>query len=356
MKGKRVRDEISSRKWDGNVIGVYKPAIHADEIGLTSDKYIPINESIKELPLALSYAPMSLQRFLLMSAMEESLHSQSALGFTPQDLDDVRRLISDTSIYLLGATVLASVLHLLFEFLAFRSDISFWQNNKSLAGLSSRAVISELFSQTIIFMFLVDSDTSLLVTIPVFFGILIQMWKVKKATGIGFKWGKYNTPTIHFYRWEEAMEQASDKKPDEVLKEEELTHVSLEADRIATTYLGTLLFPMAVGFTVRTLLVERHTSWYSWGIGALTGVVYTFGFVLMCPQLFINHKLKTVSYMPWKFMVYRFLNTFIDDLFAFIIKMPTMHRLSVFRDDIVFLIYMYQRYIYRVDTSRPVEK
>lgn len=44
------------------------------------------------------------------------------------------------------------------------------------------------------------------------------------------------------------------------------------------------------------------------------------------------------------------------DLFAFIIKMPTMHRLSVFRDDIVFFIYIYQRWIYRVDSSRPVEK
>jgi uncharacterized membrane protein (DUF2068 family) len=44
------------------------------------------------------------------------------------------------------------------------------------------------------------------------------------------------------------------------------------------------------------------------------------------------------------------------DLFAFIIKMPTMHRLSVFRDDLVFFIYLYQRYIYRVDKNRPVEK
>ena len=95
---------------------------------------------------------------------------------------------------------------------------------------------------------------------------------------------------------------------------------------------------------------------YSWGIGSLTGCVYAFGFVLMCPQLFINHKLKSVSHLPWKFLVYRFLNTFIDDLFAFVIKMPTMHRLSVFRDDIVFVIYMYQRYIYQVDDSRPVEK
>lgn len=30
-------------------------------------------------------------------------------------------------------------------------------------------------------------------------------------------------------------------------------------------------------------------------------------------------------------MTYKFLNTIIDDLFAFVIKMPILHRISVFR-------------------------
>jgi hypothetical protein len=111
----------------------------------------------------------------------------------------------------------------------------------------------------------------------------------------------------------------------------------------------------------------------------------------MTPQLFINYKLKSVAHMPWRAMVYKFLNTFIDDLFAFIIKMPTMHRISVFRDgacgrapallcalfrrcrwvsrvrgehqwdrmrapaDIIFFIYIYQRRVYRVDATRKNE-
>lgn len=37
-------------------------------------------------------------------------------------------------------------------------------------------------------------------------------------------------------------------------------------------------------------------------------------------------------------------NTFIDDVFAFIITMPTAHRLACFRDDLVFVIYLYQRW------------
>lgn len=50
--------------------------------------------------------------------------------------------------------------------------------------------------------------------------------------------------------------------------------------------------------------------------------------------------------------MYKAFNTFIDDLFAFIITMPTAHRVACFRDDIVFLIYLYQRYLYPVDPKR----
>ena len=56
--------------------------------------------------------------------------------------------------------------------------------------------------------------------------------------------------------------------------------------------------------------------------------------------------------MPGRAMIYRFLNTIIDDLFSFVITMPTMHRISCFRDDVIFVIYLYQRWIYRVDKTR----
>jgi hypothetical protein len=75
----------------------------------------------------------------------------------------------------------------------------------------------------------------------------------------------------------------------------------------------------------------------------------------MTPQLFINYKLKSVAHMPWKAMVYKSLNTFIDDLFAFVIKMPWLHRLACFRDDLIFFIYLYQKWTYRVDYSRTNE-
>uniref|UniRef100_A0A1I7ZS69 Lipid scramblase CLPTM1L n=1 Tax=Steinernema glaseri TaxID=37863 RepID=A0A1I7ZS69_9BILA len=53
--------------------------------------------------------------------------------------------------------------------------------------------------------------------------------------------------------------------------------------------------------------------------------------------------------------MYKAFNTFIDDLFAFIITMPTAHRVACFRDDIVFFVYLYQRYLYPVDKTRATE-
>ncbi|EGT43321.1 hypothetical protein CAEBREN_17856 [Caenorhabditis brenneri] len=42
-------------------------------------------------------------------------------------------------------------------------------------------------------------------------------------------------------------------------------------------------------------------------------------------------------------------------LVRFVIKMPTLYRIGCFRDDIIFLIYLYQRWVYRVDTTRMNE-
>jgi len=69
--------------------------------------------------------------------------------------------------------------------------------------------------------------------------------------------------------------------------------------------------------------------------------------------------------MPRRAMVYKciphlmrtniVLNTIVDDLFSFCISMPTLHRLACFRDDVIFVIYLYQMYVYKVDKSRVNE-
>ena len=43
----------------------------------------------------------------------------------------------------------------------------------------------------------------------------------------------------------------------------------------------------------------------------------------------VDHDTRAAVHVPWRMMTYKALNTFIDDLFAFIIKMPTLYRLGI---------------------------
>jgi len=112
---------------------------------------------------------------------------------------------------------------------------------------------------------------------------------------------------------------------------------------------------LVVGYSAWSFVFYYHRGMYAWLLESLVALVYGGGFIVMTPQLFINYRLKSVAHLPWKFFMYKALNTFIDDLFAFIIKMPTLHRMSCFRDDIVFAVFLYQRWIYKVDMSRVNE-
>lgn len=137
-----------------------------------------------------------------------------------------------------------------------------------------------------------------------------------------------------------------------VAKAEETTR---QIDRQAMIYLSYVLYPLCICGALYSLIYHPHKSWYSWTINSMVNGVYAFGFLFMLPQLFINYKLKSVAALPWRAFMYKAFNTFIDDIFAFIITMPTSHRVACFRDDIVFMIYLYQRYLYPVDKTRVDE-
>lgn len=113
--------------------------------------------------------------------------------------------------------------------------------------------------------------------------------------------------------------------------------------------------PLLLAYAIYSVYYDSHKSWYSFIISTLVGSVYAYGFLMMLPSLYINYRLQSVAHMAGKAMTYKFLNTFIDDLFAFTIKMPTLHRLATFRDDIVFFVYLYQCWKYKTDYSRVNE-
>ncbi|XP_071957761.1 lipid scramblase CLPTM1L-like [Antedon mediterranea] len=316
--------------------GKYLPILFINELGIKYSDLVLMNSTTCEMPLSIEYTPISVGKLRLFTNLQQSMVLMQELGFGQKDLDEMRGLLTGNNLFILSITAIIAMLHALFDILAFKNDISYWRNQDRMTGMSTSTVLWCGFSQIVIFFYLMDEDTSLLVVIPAGIGAIIEVWKIKKAFKISFSLSGYR-PIIN---------------KGECTKEEKATN---EINNQAMVYLSYLLGPICIGLAVYSLLYVSYKSWYSWLIHSLANGVYAFGFLFMLPQLFVNHKLKSVSHLPWRVFMYKALNTFIDDLCAFVITMPTTHRVACFRDDVVFVIYLYQRWLYPVDKSRKNE-
>jgi hypothetical protein len=126
-------------------------------------------------------------------------------------------------------------------------------------------------------------------------GLFIEVWKINKVISIGLDRSKSS-----FYGLIPFSIVVTNKSPRTKLQKE-----SDDYDSLAFKYLGIACFPLLVGYSIYSLYFEEHKSWYSWIVGTAVGFVYTFGFISMTPQLFINYKMKSVAHMPWKAFMYK---------------------------------------------------
>ncbi|KAL6447230.1 hypothetical protein ACFW04_001484 [Cataglyphis niger] len=324
----------------------YKPIIYMNDFWNMQRDYQPLNNTVEQLELRLTYQPLSLFKWQIYAAQSVRNKWTSSIMGEASDEDDndqdtLKETLLETNPYLLGLTIIVSILHSVFEFLAFKNDIQFWNNRKSLEGLSVRSVFFNVFQSLVVLLYVLDNETNTVVRISCAIGLCIEIWKINKVIDININrevkiLGIF--PKISFQDKGSYVESSTK-----------------EYDRLAFKYLSWALYPLLGGYAIYSLMYLEHKGWYSWILNMLYGFLLTFGFIMMTPQLFINYKLKSVAHLPWRMLSYKFLNTFIDDIFAFVIKMPTLYRLGCFRDDIVFCIFLYQRWIYKTDHTRVNE-
>jgi hypothetical protein len=75
--------------------------------------------------------------------MEKQWEAQEALGVARSgEIDGIRQLLIDTDPKLIALTVVVSLLHTLFNFLAFSNDVKFYRKIKDFSGLSLRSMVS----------------------------------------------------------------------------------------------------------------------------------------------------------------------------------------------------------------------
>ncbi|EGE84409.2 ClpTM1 domain-containing protein [Blastomyces dermatitidis ATCC 18188] len=337
--------------------GWYYPILFVNTFWQLKSHMTELNSTVETLPLHITLKNMQNWKFTLLANIDENTKQsqrQAAsggplpTGGDGSEFETFKEILLDTNSYLLATTFFVSILHMIFEGLAFKNDISHWRQKKDSVGTSVRTILANVFMQTIIFLYLLDNSegTSWMILGGQAFGIVLEAWKITKTVDVRLRRPRRGS-AFSFLPYVIVFE---DKH-----KLSETEQKTKEYDEIAFRYLYMLAVPLLAAYAVYSLVYEDHKSWYSYVIETLVGSVYAYGFLMMVPSLYINYRLKSVAHMPGKALTYKFLNTFIDDLFAFTIKMPTLHRIATLRDDIIFFIWLYQSYKYKVDYKRVNE-
>ena len=227
---------------------------------------------------------------MLQTSMEQSQKQQKQWGLTSkvgdhedelESSDEIRRLLMESNPYLLGVTIVVTILHTIFDMLAFKNDIQFWHKQKDMKGLSIQTIMLNLFFQVVIFLYLLEKETTYMILVSNFVGLIIEIWKITQAMNVEIM----NTfPFI------------SIKNKKSYVESETVKH-----DKVAMKYLMYLFFPLIIGYSIYRLIYEEHKGWYSFVLETLVSFIYMFGFIMMCPQLYLNYKLKSTAHLPWYF-------------------------------------------------------
>jgi len=318
--------------------GKLKLPLYVNTLVSPRDEYAPLLENVSSAGLE----PPSLQlkfrnvglaywimQFQIGAAFDEA---EKNMGLNEYDVDSFKQMIGGSSPYKIVLVYGVAILHLVFEFLAFTSDLDFWRTKTSFEGLSSLSITLQTCMNVIMFFYVQEQGQTKFVMYFIAFRFCLQLWKLRKLTTFERCQG------FPFFRW------VNRRGDGQGLEELEEVH---DAERRCMKWLVLILLPVIVAFSVYRLIHQRWRSWYSWFIQTLAICAQTGGFVVMTPQVFMNWRLKSVEHLPWKALTYQAINTFIDDIFALCIRMPEVQKYSVFRDDIIFAICCYQRWIYK---------
>ena len=293
------------------------------------------NETI---PIEVCFRSVGITKFHWIFKLYIAENQANSIFNDSQAMEEFKVILSDNGFYYLVLLFSVNFLHSLFSFLSIKNNISFYRSVKSKAGISMRKHYTDIVFQFVIVLYLIENETSMMVIALTIVEGVISVWIALRMT----KFEKRLDGKFPYYQLEESKNTAECQTE--------------MYDRQATGFLSKIFLPLLGVYYVYSFWTSVNLEYYPFVLKNLVAFIHAVGFINMTPQIFINYKLKSVDFMPWKGMVYQFLNTIIDDLFAFAVKMPTLQRISVFRDDLIFVIYLGQKWIYRENVRKGEEE
>ena len=287
--------EATGARDETGKVGWHYPIVFLNTFWQLKSHMVEFNSTVQAVPLRLTLNNLASWKFNMLASLDDNSKqnarraafggSQTPGGGDGSEFELFKEILLDTNIWLLGTTGVVTVLHMLFETLAFKSDISHWRKKKDVIGTSVRTILANVFMQTVIFLYLADNseNTSWMILASQGFGIALEAWKITKSVDVRLRPPQPGS-FLSFLPYVIVFE---DKH-----KLSETEQKTKEYDEIAFRWLYIVAVPLLGAYAAYSLIYKTHKSWYSYILETLVGSVYTYGFLMMVPSLYINYRLQ----------------------------------------------------------------
>lgn len=128
-----------------------------------------------------------------------------------------------------------------------------------MEGISVKSLYLDLGMSIVIGLYLVDNDTSLLISLPHFLGIFLTVWKLAQASRLEKK------DSFPYFTLTDKQSYADTP--------------TKQFDSEAMHYMSYALYPGMLCYTVYSYLYNQHKTPYSFILNTLVGGIYMFGFI-----------------------------------------------------------------------------
>lgn len=124
--------EATGARDDSGRNGWYYPTLFVNTFWQLREHMTELNSTVKTLPLHITLNNLNNWKFSLYSTIDEGVkaNARNVANGGPigaagdgSEFEEFKRVLVDTNIYLLSTTIIVSILHTIFEMLAFKSDI-----------------------------------------------------------------------------------------------------------------------------------------------------------------------------------------------------------------------------------------
>jgi hypothetical protein len=90
----------------------FYPIVFPNEFWQLRSQFVEINSTIARQPLRVTFNPMSFMKFQLYTTMTVGFKDAAKQQGTGAELDEMKRMLTETNPYLLALTGIVTILHL----------------------------------------------------------------------------------------------------------------------------------------------------------------------------------------------------------------------------------------------------